>query len=248
MVLRRRFVHILLTRFSVKIAGGTCHDRQWLEERFALFDRFCFPSVCTQSCQNFQWLCFFDVRLPADLRARVARYAREFPRFRPIFVHDWFRQSTAQHTVAPFLSGLTHLISTRLDNDDALATGFVETVQSRFEAQSFEFLNVRKGFIFSNNTVYRWEEAANPFISLVEKVDAFQTVLCGAHASLGRLGYIQQIIDQPGWLQVVHGRNIANTVRGPRAEASEWSPFFSIYPACLAAPAVTHRALSQVSA
>jgi hypothetical protein len=230
---KRRFIHLLLTRFSVKIAGGRCHDRAWLDHRFELFERFCFPSVVAQSCQNFRWLAFFDAALPPDLRLRVAGYTQQFPRFQPVYVPEFFTQKIAQRSISPLASDFDYLITTRLDNDDGVATRFVEAVQSRFDQQTFEFINLPHGFILNGKSVYSWSHPANPFISLIEDSRNFQTVLCGCHADLGNLGHVQQVEETPGWLQVVHGQNIANQVKGFPVEAAEWAPHFSIYPACL---------------
>jgi hypothetical protein len=229
----KRFVHVVLTRFSVKIAGGRFKDRAWLAHRFELFDRFCFPSVRAQSCQNFHWLLFLDSSLPPDFRSRISEYTRQFPRLIPIYISQFFTQAVARRAVAPFLSGMGHLITTRLDNDDAIATRFVESVQSRFETQDFGFVNLPHGFVYCDRMTYAWSHPCNPFISLIERVESFQTVLCGCHADLWRLGPVNQVEDIPGWLQIVHGNNLANSVKGIPVKATEWAPYFSIYPSCL---------------
>jgi len=245
---RKRFIHLLLTRFSVKIAGGRCKERGWLEHRFELFERFCFPSLFTQSCQNFRWLVFLDSSLPPDLRLRMDEHARKFPRLLPVYVPEFFTQTIARRSVAPLLQGHEYLITSRLDNDDGLATRFIETVQGRFEEQAFEFINLPHGFVFSGRNVYSWSHPANPFISLIERSANFQTVLCGCHADLLKLGPVQQVEETPGWLQVVHGQNLANGVKGVPVKADEWSRYFSIYPACLSdRPVETGRAPFQLA-
>ena len=57
--------HIVITRFNLKIwqkdkSNKTTLGEDWMEERFNLFERFCFPSLMHQSDKNFRWLCLFD--------------------------------------------------------------------------------------------------------------------------------------------------------------------------------------------
>ena len=62
----------------------------------------------------------------------------------------------------------------------------------------------------------------NPFISRVEAdVRALQTVFVDQHQLLSGYGRITQVRTEPMWIQVIHGGNIANVVRGIRADPSE---------------------------
>lgn len=63
--------HFIATRFNLKIEewntakdGSVVLTEKWLEERFNLFEKYCFPSVANQSIKNFYWLIFFDVSTP----------------------------------------------------------------------------------------------------------------------------------------------------------------------------------------
>ena len=63
------FIHFLLTRFNL-VTGypGWEADRhghptltgEWMEERIAIFTRYCLPSVLNQSNRQFQWVLLFD--------------------------------------------------------------------------------------------------------------------------------------------------------------------------------------------
>ena len=118
--------------------------------------------------------------------------------------------------------------------DDAIATRYVETVQDCFDNQAFQFLNFADGYQVSKNGVYRFRDGSNPFISLIERAEGFRTVLgCGNHSFLSKVGPIRQLLAVPGWLQVIHGRNLRNRVRGAPVSREELVPHFSICPACL---------------
>jgi hypothetical protein len=226
------FSHFLLTRFNVLLPGYTERDRAWLEHRFDLFARFCFPSVETQSCRNFRWLVFFDEALPYDFRIRVEDFQRS-TLFHPIYVGGLFGQSTVQDAVLQFGLNSEHLITSRLDCDDAIATRYIETVQAGFCGQDFEFVNFKNGYVLSGANAYSLRYTSNPFISLIERTQGFQSVFCGNHTLLSKRGPIRQIEETPGWLQVVHDRNLRNHVRGNPVATEDWIPYFSIHPACL---------------
>jgi hypothetical protein len=188
--------------------------------------------VEAQSCRNFKWLVFFDSALPEEFCRRVESF-QESPFFCPAYVDGLFRQATVQSALLRLAPRTSHLITSRLDCDDAIATRYIETVQDHFCAQDFEFVNFANGYILSGTKAYSFRYASNPFISLIERTQDFQSVFCGDHTLLSRRGPIRQIEEIPGWLQVVHHRNLRNKVRGTPVTTEEWTPYFSIYPACL---------------
>ena len=122
-----------------------------------------------------------------------------------------------------------YLITTRIDNDDAVSQDFVEAVQSRFGRQRFGFVNLTRGYVHAlrthpvlallrvvgladSPTTIRTHQGSNPFISLIEKRndDGFRTVLMDTHWRLGEYGPIEQVTDEYYWIQVVHDRNVVN--------------------------------------
>ncbi|WP_051227980.1 glycosyltransferase [Gillisia sp. JM1] len=57
------FQHYILTRFNLRAEDWTTTKNnekvlteEWLEERFDLFENYCFSSVRNQTNQNFKWL------------------------------------------------------------------------------------------------------------------------------------------------------------------------------------------------
>jgi hypothetical protein len=110
--------------------------------------------------------------------------------------------------------GSKYIITTRLDNDDALGIEFIETTQRAFSGQRFEFINLTNGYVLNLNKdwLYKYEHPSNPFLSLIEDVEEFKTVYCGDHGELLSTGKVKQLETKPLWLQVVHGRNQTNQV------------------------------------
>jgi hypothetical protein len=207
-----RFTHLILTAFNVRIAGAPGLDPQWLHHRFELFERFCYPSVRSQTNQDFTWIVLLDPDTPDPFRERIEALEK-YPRFRPVFIPSLagYRRPTLDHISADS----THVITTTLDNDDAIATGFVDRVQREFHDQDFELVNFLTGLRLDRKSgkLYRHHVPTNPFISLIERNDDPTTIRgCGAHNLLSsKFSQIRDVDTEPLWLQVLHDRNIAAT-------------------------------------
>lgn len=213
--------HLLLTRFNVQAGYGAPKaglDPKWLAYRFQLFEQYCYPSVCAQSNQNFKWLIFFDNQTPEEFKSKIAVYAR-YKNLIPIYVEGYFSEAVLRTKLAAHIdSGSSHVITTRLDNDDAVIQNFIELIQLQFKGQSCEFVNFTQGYCLHNQKLYLTKDESNPFISLIESLDSSppKSVLCVAHNKLETIGNIHQVTNEPAWLQVIHRGNVSNIVRGTR--------------------------------
>jgi hypothetical protein len=214
-----KFSHFILTVFNVRVAygGGTPPDRAWLDHRFHLFDSFCYPAVRSQTCQDFTWLVFFDAATPEDYREKIEGY-HGWERFVPVFVDEVMSiESFARmkdRLIGDRVNAPDMLITTQLDNDDALHRRYIECVQHEVHEGKLEFINASNGYVldFERHHLYRKRDVSNPFISLIEPFRDFRTVWCGPHPELSTFGPIRQVETEPLWLQVVHGRNKYNNV------------------------------------
>ena len=104
------------------------------------------------------------------------------------------------------------LITTRVDNDDAVRKDFIQMVQNRFHGQDAEAIVFPLGYQLYEGNVYLDYSAGNHFISLIEKFQAgsFRTVFVRPHDRLYQIAPVRKIVCRPTWLEVVHGGNIAN--------------------------------------
>lgn len=206
-----RFCHLILTRFNVKLGFDDTRivDPAWLEGRLALFEQFCLPSVMAQTEQGFRWLVFLDEGTPPAVRKRVATLAEDG--FITCYVAA-FRKELRDHVARHIDPGASHLITTRLDADDALARTFVARVQARFRGQEREAVNLTDGMILGRDRLYEARRPAGAFISLIERRDGFRTVQYLRHAEWPRVAPVDEVSGPPAWLQVVHGTNVANRV------------------------------------
>jgi hypothetical protein len=230
-----RFRHLIMTRFNMRIEQCEPRGLDWLDHRFAIFERFCLPSVRSQTNQNFDWLVFFHPDMPAAYQARVRAYS-EWHALRPLYFRAVFDLAMVQAVANEMAQGFSHLITTRLDNDDAICRTFVDSIQRRFEEQDFEFLNFTNGYIWKDGKLHPARHFSNPFVSLVERAENCSTVYCRNHLELDHVGPIRQIPDDAAWLQVVHGRNLSNQAWGDAEEPRDLSQNFGIAPEDLISP------------
>lgn len=234
-----QFNHFFLTKFNVRsfpdLKPGC--EPTWLERRFKLFDEFCFPSVCNQSNQNFKWLVFFDIDTPDLFKQKIAEYSAKWSNFVPVYLDcplpygqfpDEVRAIVRNHIP----DGCEYLITTWLDNDDAIHKDYVQMIQDNFEHQDSETINFIFGYQLCSGKLYFDFEVANHFISLVEKYDpdAFNTCLCRPHKELYEVcKSARKILCKPVWIEVVHGSNYMNVYRrGFRVPARDILDNFSI--------------------
>lgn len=216
--------HVLLTRFNVRRAAvpdprALSHD--WLAQRMAIFAQVTVPSVVAQRCPPDLWLVFLDELTPAPARLALARLAEQHGFLRPVYCgvlgDAVYRAVIAQAVPA----GTDWLLSTRLDNDDALHPALLAAVRAAVQVGRREFINPVQGLVVGDGLLYRKSDKSSPFISLSEPLQGFQTVWLDQHQRLGRHGPVRQLPLRDAWMQFVHGGNIANQVRGVRVRPQQ---------------------------
>ena len=218
-----QFNHFFLTKFNVrsfKDLRPGCQP-EWLEKRFKLFDQYCFPSVSSQSNQNFQWLVFFDVDTPEPFKQKIAEYANKWKNFVPVYLdcplpYGEFPDEVRAVVRNYIPADCEYLITTWLDNDDAIHKDYVQMIQDNFAQQDGETLNFFFGYQLAEGKLYFDFELANHFISLIEKYnpESFNTCLCRPHKELYEVcKSAQKVFCKPAWIEVVHGSNYMNVYR-----------------------------------
>jgi len=225
--------HVILTRFNVPTPGREADIRAktgWLDRRFDLFERFCLPSVAGQTRHDFSWIIYFDTRTPAPFRARIAQAQRRFP-FIAVFRDALPLEDVRADVSAHLPTGKGRVLTTRLDNDDALSRDFVARVQDMGATHpTGTALNFPNGFAWRKGWVYGARDESNPFASVVEDAVEFQTIWARPHTELGHAFRLIQIEDGPAWLQVIHGDNVTNRIKGRQRPGSVLGESFAIQP------------------
>ena len=214
-----KIVHAILTRFNCRFADRDFPARTqpgWLESRFALFERYCLPTLKAQTSQDFEWAIFFDSQTPEPFVRRARDLFKDHPHFHIRFLEVY----TGQHMeadVQDLLGGRCDwLVSTRLDNDDGLNAAFVETLRREMAVGKREAINFPKGIVLSGARTYLSRQSSNAFISVSEPFEGFGTALCAPHKDMSRVMPVRDIEADPMWLQVIHESNVSNKRRGRR--------------------------------
>ncbi len=223
------FDHLLITRFSVRVRIDQTASADWLRHRLDYFTTVCCPSVNSQSSRDFKWIVLFDADRETWFEEEVQRLSQTWL-FEPEWVSGAFSQATAA-SVAATHSNAEWLITSRLDNDDAVARDYIAQVQSQFAGQSMEFINFQTGFqLTDSGRLLHRLDPSSPFITLIEKRSdqAPKTVYGWPHDEVGQHASLRQVKSHPMWLQMIHGRNIGNQAKGIRANPRLLTDYFEV--------------------
>ena len=227
-----KYRHFIITRFNVNIYDIDFPKRledTWLSLRFELFQKYCFPTVQAQSNQDFTWLVLFDEQTPARYRTFIDIYAR-YENFTPVYCGAF---KTILPAVADSMKEIAPdadwFVTTRLDSDDALSTGFVQCLHGVMDTLNEPdlapsdslYINFPNGLQWSEGEFYDFEDVTNAFVSLVERRDNPHTVFWVDHPSIYDAAPVIQAKTTPLWLQVIHDMNVYNYVRGAKVDASD---------------------------
>lgn len=217
--------HFILTRFNLLLwqkdkEGCKVRTTEWLEHRFILFEQYCLPSLCGQTCQEFEWIVLFDSRTPDAYKVRIGQWQAKCSQLIPVFVQpaegryfaSIFRQEVIKRIKAP------KVITTYLDNDDALDIRFVEDLQARaLKARVGQFINYTDGYQYYTDYQYLLQVhyPRNHFISVIEDGNptTIKTIYgFGSHYYIDKIegAKIEMIKGKPFWCEVIHERNMGN--------------------------------------
>lgn len=231
----KKVVHFVFTRFNLdyrnRIAkwskdntvyltqrgGSFGTPDEWLRHRVELFRKYCYPSVVGQSNRNFIWLLTCDPETPTEFTDILSKFRSEDVIFRGLFGEE----RCAEDIIRSIADGVDILITSRVDNDDALHVNYVEQLQTRLlkeflivDANPW-LINMRKGYVLDTlkNKLYAREMHNCPFHSMFqwykEGVPLYRLM---DHSTL-HLKHTTKQDDTLGWLQVIHDRNTCNHVQ-----------------------------------
>jgi hypothetical protein len=221
--------HVLLTRFNLPSVGVESIIRAregWLRDRVELFERYCLPSVRGQTNQQFNWLVYLDPESPVWLKDRIARLSADGI-FTPLYRASVSRKELASDVHSVSGAHRSQLLTTNLDNDDALANDFVERLQGADPPDEATAIYLVDGLIKRGNRVFRRTDRRNAFCSVRETWDGPVTCWADWHNLLGERMAVLEVEGEPAWLQVIHDFNVSNRVRGRRVPPEPYRQAFS---------------------
>ncbi len=221
------FKHYLITRFNLKNKvwhydknNQSILDDAWLRSRILLFETYCFPSIEAQSNKDFEWLVYFDKSSPDFLLEKIADWCNRCANFSPQYSVDY--ETFKSIDLPDYITHHTEekcdfIITTRLDNDDALRNTAIEKIQKAFIPQSNVIIDCVNGYCYDRESyIYtKYTMISNPFISYIESTHAtMYSVYREEHPKwIGKAMFIT--IKEPRmWFQVIHNENMINTQHG----------------------------------
>lgn len=211
----------LLTRFNVQLTTGSDVgvSNAWLEPRIELFASVCAPSVAAQSGGACPWFVVVDARTPVPALDRIQRAcagtdARVLP-LAGVYSDLLLREALAGH----LSRARPHLVTSRLDNDDALAADYLDTVLEQARPVEQEVLVATRGYQLAGSRAYAVTDPCSPFLTMVERTRPQPvTVFCAPHHEVHRAFATRPLTGGRLWVQSIHGDNIANIVTGARVD------------------------------
>lgn len=218
------FKHFLATRFNVRIGGWdttkngeTLLDDSWMDNRFELFENYCFPSVINQSNQTFTWCIYFDLHTAEVYQQRIKKLTESYPNI-DIFFIDSIGELKPHFINVINCSendGSEYVITSRLDTDDLLHRDYIDVVQQLFEPSHLSVIDVRSGFKINIEEggceIRNYTQSFNPFISLIERRNDVQTVFNQMHHEWFKAKKVIPYDNRQLWIELVHTKNWTNS-------------------------------------
>ena len=226
--------HFILTRFNLLLwnkdkEGHKVRTMKWLEHRFSLFEKYCLPSIVNQTCKDFKWIVLFDSSMPEKYKDRIADLQVKCTQLIPVFVEpengrrfaEIFRKEVVKRLNLDDdlnVNGRGRVLTTYLDNDDALNVRFVEDVQQRASALSdrtFIYYTDGLQFFTDHNYLMQIHYRRNHFVSVVENGEPLgvRTIYgYGSHYYIDQIkgAEIEYVDNLPMWCEVIHEKNMGN--------------------------------------
>lgn len=225
--------HFFLTRFNLLLwqkdkEGSSVRTKKWLDHRFQLFEKYCFPSIKNQTCQDFEWIVLFDSTTPDKYKKRINGYQKECPQFAPVFIEpergryfaEIFREELVKRLKVNENDNQNEkrVLTTYLDNDDALNVRFVEDLRQRaLGASDGTFFYYDEGFQYYTDDKFLLQiyYPRNHFVSVVEEgcSDSVKGIFgYGRHYYIDEIkgAKIEHVKTEPMWCEVVHEKNMIN--------------------------------------
>lgn len=241
--------HFILTRFNLKRNAEL--PENWLERRIELFERYCLPSVAAQSREDFLWILLCEASTKDELSSHIEKWCNDYKNLSPRLTMAWcnkFKSEKMGECVQPIIEehtkllGASHILTSRLDNDDAYATHFIESLQRR-ALEIIKRKQLPKGGVVldfpegvrlheKTGNLYLWNRPHNPFISLLRDVkDKYKTIYSfpGGHGTVWKYIKVQKVNKDPVWMQVLHDQNISNKLSGKEKPINKSVDWLSLY-------------------
>lgn len=224
------YKHFLITIFNLRTNssawktdknGKETLTNEWMLKRLELFWTYCFPSIRQQSNKNFTWLVFFDSEISHLYKEEINIVATQNSFFVPKFVKIPYqiKNLIKNEIIENLQKDVSHVITTRLDNDDALHKDAIFAIQQCFDGQEYQIINFSRGYTFQivpEKVVAKTTLIDGPFISLIEKRNgqSLHTIYAKQHTEYIKDNKVLHIGQTYYWLRLIHDSNLLNYMEG----------------------------------
>lgn len=219
--------HVFLTRFNLPSAGTESlirADENWLRERIELFEHYTIPSVRHQTIRSAGWLIYLDPDSPTWLRERMDPLEAEGLGTLKYYVPG--SSAAVVEDVRALVPPVTQcVVTSNLDNDDGLAIDFVERLLYSATSTTTVIYFVH-GIIMRGNRLYLHKDRDNAFVAVSEPLDSMVSCWADWHNRLRLQMPALELTGEPAWLQIVHGKNVSNRVRGHLTDPTDYQRLF----------------------
>lgn len=205
------FEHIVLTRFNTQVSYAQDSPRlsdPWLKSRLIPFEKYCLPSMQAQSTKVFTWVVLVDADSPDWFKSRLESYA---PLVKVVYISGTLRTEDLSPILrAAGLLKKSWVLTTRLDSDDALATGHLKLAQNTFAKQTRTFIEFPLGYQLADGSLSLTVWRSSGFLTLIEKVSeqgTIDTAMCRPHNTVLHNEHVHTIWGKPQWMQSIHATN-----------------------------------------
>lgn len=223
---KKIYKHFIITRFNIKCNFG-CKlrnpennpmkrilDVDYLEERFAIFEKYTLPSIKKQTNQNFVWIILFHKKTPSKFLKRIKELKCKFD-----FVDLYFDEEE-KFCFSEYCNNNGEVndffITTRIDNDDMLGEDYISKIQEYANENLHTcILSFEKGLKYelSSQKKYLYNEKCNHFISMISPKEEY--ILQYNHSKILDSGkeIVMLNTNKPMWIEVIHNSNVINQIR-----------------------------------
>lgn len=216
--------HFLLTRFNVRMNTVLTNqldkiditsDMEYLSERFRLFYKYTVPSIVAQTDENFEWIVLFSNNTPDCFKDRLNALMEANKGIKCLFVDDGVDYYAVLNDYLASKQ-VEWYITSRVDNDDALAVNYIERVKHEIlkDEMQTRVLCFNNGYQYDESAGYltKYYFPSNHFTSmLAHKETVIDTIISHGHMEITEnYNVIEVETSEPMWLEVVHGLNVTN--------------------------------------
>lgn len=205
--------------------GNSTNSSEWMNNRIHLFKTFCVPSIVGQTNQNFLWLCLFDKDTQSKYIHEIDDMLKSMNNYVPIFLSS--EESSAfplllKEVITCLKDDSPYLITTRVDNDDALNKSFIQTILDILDCQK------ESDVFYSFTCGLQYYTEANIAVQLSYPRNHFPALICKNsnkkklihHIMEYNHFYLQQCDFPfvqiknlvPMWIETIHERNVDNDI------------------------------------